>query len=114
MTDVQVPYGDKPSETATLLLAAAEEAGEDQATAVRTGSFGTFFTSEAIAKAAGVDYVKDDGVDVPELLEVEPTLDPSEPDRSPLPAEAEESPAEPAPKTTARKTAAKKTTASKE
>lgn len=115
MTDVQVPYGDNPSETAVLLLAAAEEAGEDQATAVRTGSFGTFFTSEEIAKAAGVDYVKDDGVDVPELLEVEATLDPSEPDRSPLPAEADETPApEPARKTTARKTAAKKTTASKE
>lgn len=67
MTDVQVPFGDNPSETATLLLAAAEKSKDHSADDVRTGSFATFYVPEEIAKAAGVDYVDDDDVDAPEM-----------------------------------------------
>ena len=54
MSDVQVPFAGKPQETATLLLAAAEESGAG-ANAVRTGP-GHFVVDEEIAKTAGVDY----------------------------------------------------------
>lgn len=104
MTDVSIPYGKSASDTAVLLLAAAEEQGLD-ARVVSTGSFGTFYAPEAVAKAAGVDYDKSDGVDSPEIQEVVPTLDESEPDRSVIEGE----PAPTAKKTTAKKTVAKKT-----
>ena len=76
--EVEVPYGDSAAETATLLLAAAEEKGLDPSV-VRSGSFGTFRVPEEVAKAAKVDTVSDD-----------------------------EEPAKPAKKTAAKKTAKKK------
>ena len=54
MSDVKVPYGDDPQETATLLLDAAEKEG-DQSVVKTTGSR-SFLVPEAVAKAAGVDY----------------------------------------------------------
>jgi hypothetical protein len=59
MSDVRVPFGDNPSDTATLLLAAAEEAKDADASVVRTGS-GEFIVPEKIAKSAGVDYESDE------------------------------------------------------
>ena len=59
MSDVTVPFGDDPSKTATLLLAAAEKAGES-ASVVRTTGEATFVVDEKIAKSAGVDYESDD------------------------------------------------------
>jgi hypothetical protein len=59
MSDVTVPFGENAAETATLLLAAAEEAKDADASAVRTGS-GVFIVPEEIAKSAGVDYESDD------------------------------------------------------
>jgi len=56
MGDVSVFYGDSAQDTATLLLAAADEAGED-ASVVRTVT-GGFIVPEDIAKKAGVDYEK--------------------------------------------------------
>lgn len=50
---VRVPYGDKAGETATLLLAAAEDLDLDPAAAVRT-SDGAFVVDEEVAKKAGV------------------------------------------------------------
>lgn len=87
MSDVTVPFGDDPAKTATLLLAAAEKAGEE-ASVVRTTGEATFVVDEKIAKSAGVDFDKPDE---------ENTSDDGEGDT----------------KTTAKKTAAKKT-ASKE
>lgn len=48
--EVEVEFGDDPAETATLLLAAAEEAGVDQSV-VRTGT-GVFYVPASIAKKA--------------------------------------------------------------
>jgi len=50
MSDVEVPFGDKPAETATLLLAAAMEK-YGNTSAVRTGD-NVFVVPEEIAKAA--------------------------------------------------------------
>lgn len=54
---VTVPFGDNASDTATLLLAAAEEQGDQSV--VRTGS-GVFYVPAGIAKKAGVEVSKDD------------------------------------------------------
>src|SRR4051812_7751826 len=54
--NVRVAYGDSAADTATLLLAAAEESDEYGADVVRTDSYGGFVVPEEIAKAAGVDY----------------------------------------------------------
>ena len=51
MTDVTVPLGDNPSETATLLLAAAEELGLDQSV-VGYDSYDGFVVPEEVAKKA--------------------------------------------------------------
>lgn len=126
MTDVVVPYGDSAAETATLLLAAAEKAGED-ASVVRTGSYGSFYAPEKLAKDAGVKYTKGD-VDSPEVQEIVAADDAmaqaNEPHGAPdatkspdeVEAEAKKAPAKktaakkaPAKKTAAKKTAAKKT-----
>lgn len=56
--EVAVPFGDNPSDTATLLLAAAEESGVDQS--VVRASSGTFYVPAGIAKKAGVEVQKDD------------------------------------------------------
>lgn len=83
MTDeVKVPYGEDAQETATLLLAAAEELGLD-AYVVRTSSDGVFYVPDEVASKAKVE-VEDDESD----------------------AEAEEK--KPAKKTAAKKSAAKK------
>src|SRR3954471_9000292 len=50
---VEVPFGDNPSETATLLLAAAEELGRD-ASEVRT-SAGVFLVPEEIVQQVGAE-----------------------------------------------------------
>jgi hypothetical protein len=62
MTEVFVPNGDNAQETATLLLAAAEKAGEDPSV-VRSSSDGGFYAPEDIAKKAKVDYEEDDESD---------------------------------------------------
>jgi hypothetical protein len=54
MTNVNVPLGDNPGETATLLLAAAEELGLDQ-TVVGYDSFEGFVVPEEVAKKAASD-----------------------------------------------------------
>lgn len=56
---VEVAFGDNPQETATLLLAAAEDAGLDPAVAVRTSGDATFVVPAEVADAAGVDVVSD-------------------------------------------------------
>lgn len=48
---VEVPFGDNPSETATLLLAAAEELGIDQSV-VQTNSEGAFVVPEKVRDKA--------------------------------------------------------------
>jgi len=58
MSDVEIPFGDKPSETATLLLAAAMEK-DGNTSAVRT-SEGAFVVPEEIAKAAGFGAEEDE------------------------------------------------------
>jgi hypothetical protein len=52
MTEIEVPYGDKPSDTATLLLAAAEELNLP-AHVVRTTSDQVFMVPEEVAEKAG-------------------------------------------------------------
>jgi hypothetical protein len=64
MSDVQVPFGDNPGETATLLLAAAEELGLGQSV-VRTSDSG-FLVPEEVAK-------KVDEKDEPEEEQKPPT-----------------------------------------
>jgi hypothetical protein len=62
MTDsneVFVPYGDSASDTATLLLAAAEEKGLDPGV-VKSTSDGGFRVEKALASKAGVDFREDD------------------------------------------------------
>lgn len=49
---VEVPFGDKPSETATLLLAAAEELDLD-ANVVGTSDNGIFRVPQEVADQAG-------------------------------------------------------------
>ena len=56
--EVAVPFGDNPSDTATLLLAAAEESGVDQS--VVRASSGVFYVPAGVAKKAGVEPQKDD------------------------------------------------------
>ncbi len=112
MTDVVVPYGDSAAETATLLLAAAEKAGED-ASVVRTGSYGSFYAPEKLAKAAGVKYTKGN-VDSPEVQEITAADDAmaqaNEPHGAPDATKSPEEVATEAKKTApAKKTAAKKT-----
>ena len=53
-TPVTVPYGENAGETATLLLAAAEEVCGDQSV-VRTVE-GAFVAPKEVADKAGVDY----------------------------------------------------------
>ena len=63
--EVEVPFGDSPSEVATLLLAAAEEMdGWDQSD-VRTTS-GAFLVPRDIADQAGVEYQHDEVEQEPE------------------------------------------------
>lgn len=59
MSDVFVPYGDNASETATLLLEAAEKSKDHEQGDVRTVE-GGFLVDEKIAKSAGVDYESDE------------------------------------------------------
>lgn len=54
MSDVKVPFGADPGETATLLLDAAEKEGDQSV--VRTTGSRSFLVPEQIAKSAGVDY----------------------------------------------------------
>lgn len=54
--NVRVPDGDSRAETATLLLAAAEESEDFNVDAVQVSSYGGFVVPEEIAKEAGLDY----------------------------------------------------------
>lgn len=54
MADVEVPFGDDPGETATLLLAAAEDL-ELPAGAVRTTGDGLFVVPAEVADKAGLN-----------------------------------------------------------
>jgi hypothetical protein len=51
---VEVPFGDNAQETATLLLAAAEESKDHSAADVRTGS-GVFIVPKELADSAGAE-----------------------------------------------------------
>lgn len=51
---VEVPFGDNAQETATLLLAAAEESKDHSAADVRTGT-GVFVVPDVLADKAGVE-----------------------------------------------------------
>lgn len=57
--EVAVPFGDNPSDTAVLLLAAAEETGRDQSV-VRSSS-GVFYVPADLAEKAGVEVMKESG-----------------------------------------------------
>lgn len=59
MTEVSVPYGDNPADTATLLLAAAETQGLPP-DVVRTSSDSLFYVPEEVASEAGLHSVKPD------------------------------------------------------
>ena len=82
-TEVRIPFGDNPSETATLLLAAAEEVREDQSV-VRTAE-GAFVAPRDVADRAGVDYDRPD--DEPESdnkpTSEQPTESDDQPDEEP-------------------------------
>lgn len=54
-----VPYGDNPSDTATLLLAAADDLGL-QPDVVETTSDRVFRVPEEVATKAGVEVVEDE------------------------------------------------------
>jgi hypothetical protein len=56
--EVEVPFGDNPSETATLLLAAAEDMDLDPGV-VKTTSEGTFVVPADLAKKAKVKPKED-------------------------------------------------------
>lgn len=107
--NVRVPRGDSISDTATLLLAAAEEK-DLPASVVTVSSLGGFLVPEEIAKAAGLDYEDPDLADgskysqeqVDDAGEVEQPTD----DSAGAVTEVEEAP-KPAKKTAAKKTAAK-------
>jgi hypothetical protein len=62
MADVEVPYGESASDTATLLLAAAENL-ELAPGVVQTTSDGVFLVPEEVAKKAGLDTVDDEAED---------------------------------------------------
>lgn len=81
MATVEVPFGDNPSETATLLLAAAEESEEFDQRVVGTG-VGVFIVPEEIAKAAGLSQSEQEPEPEPEP---EPESEP-EPEPEPKPA----------------------------
>lgn len=93
---VLIPYGDSASETATLLLSAAEDLGIDPVHAVKNQpDDGGFRVPEEVAQAAGLG-------------------EPDEPEKAPEPENDSESEKKPAPrKRAAKKTAAKKTAAKK-
>lgn len=57
--EVAVPFGDNPSDTAVLLLAAAEETGRDQSV-VRSSS-GVFYVPADLAEKAGLEVMKESG-----------------------------------------------------
>lgn len=57
---VRVPFGESQADTATLLLAAAEESKDFNVDAVTVSSYGGFLVPEELAKSAGVDY-EDEG-----------------------------------------------------
>lgn len=107
--NVQVKFsaGGSARDTAQLLLGAADEKGVDTSV-VQTGSYGTFSVPESVAKAAGLDYEKEEGVDNPEVQEIEATADDTQP--TPHVSADDVSTEDPAP---AKKAAAKKTTAKK-
>lgn len=113
MTDlVRVPAGDNISDTATLLLAAAEAKGNDFTAAdVLTNTSGPgfgFVVPAELAKTAGLDS-EPYGVPDPAVATVEQTTETAQ-----AKAEAPKTPAKKAAKKApAKKTAAKKTTAKK-
>ncbi len=121
---VQVKFsaGGSAKDTATLLLGAAAEKDLDS-NVVETGSFGTFTVPQDVAKAAGLDYEKSEGVDSPEIQEIEAAEDEvakaNEPHGAPHTSADDVVSTETAPakkaaaKSTAKKATAKKTTAKK-
>lgn len=55
MSNVKIPFGDDPRETALLLLGAAEDEGLEQEI-VRTDGEGNFYAPREVAEAAGVEF----------------------------------------------------------
>jgi hypothetical protein len=70
MSEVEVPYGDSATDTAVLLLAAAEELDLDPA--VVKSQEGHFLVPEEVAEKAGVDYHGDEDEAAPEPPPEEP------------------------------------------
>jgi hypothetical protein len=67
MSEVTVPFGEDAAETATLLLASAENLHGNQGL-VRTAE-GAFVVPKDVADDAGVDYQSDDADGEPEAKE---------------------------------------------
>lgn len=65
--EVEVEFGEKPDETATLLLAAAEEL-DLPASVVRTGG-GVFVVPDEVRKKAGLEEKKDESEESAEAEE---------------------------------------------
>lgn len=59
MSEVTVPFGDTPSDTAILLLAAADKLDDYTEADVRTVE-GAFVVPKEVADKAGVDYESDE------------------------------------------------------
>lgn len=67
--EVRVPFGDSPSDTATLLLAAVAESDDYEVSVVKVDSLGGFIVPEEIAKASGLDYEDPDNADASKYSE---------------------------------------------
>jgi len=103
---VHVPFGDNMSETATLLLAAAEETDNPAHVVVVDHFTNSYVVPKDVAKQAGLDTVDPDADFAAEVKAAEGTS--IEVDTSTI-----GDPEAPAKKAAAKKTAAKKTAAKK-
>lgn len=99
--EVYVSYGDNASDTATLLLAAAEEL-DQPAGVVRTSGWDWFIVPKDVAEQADVDYSDDEPGSVQGTVAGQ--VDANDP--NPQPAEGEPE-AKPASKRATKKTASK-------
>lgn len=61
---VKIPFGDSASDTATLLLAAAEDKELDP-NVITTDGHGNFYAPKSVAKKAGVEHESAEEPDVP-------------------------------------------------
>jgi hypothetical protein len=112
MTDtVHVPFGDNMSETATLLLAAAEETKNEAHVVVVDHFTNSYVVPAEVAKKAGLDSTDPDADFAKEVKAAEGTS--IEVDTSSEDPDARKEPEAPAKKTAAKKTTTKKAAAKK-